>query len=425
MPPRHRDDILRRPVLRKGQRVTRPIYLSPEQAETRGPFGHVRRRLKWWHDRIGQGLTEAGLPPHLQGGRWVRHEAAAERALQVGHAEEIHPPRIVPAPLPVTASARDDLSDDQGWFGFSFREVPERQAGPTRILTLPDCRVLAGQTPTGDFSPAILSARGWSLDMREIRYRSFHARLAQRRPDLVMERAVWIAERVFDNHSHWFTAHLAKLVLLRDRGETENLVLPAQRSPAIDCSLRRIGIAPENCIELPRDAVLGAAELVVVESDRFRPELLTAARAAIADPPQSRGRRIFISRRTARGRRILNEEALYPLLDRFGFESVAMEQLDLPEQVAMMSEAETLLAPHGAGLTNMLFCPTGTRILEIADPEYPNPNFYAMAAALGHVYGHIPAQGVGETHPLRQDLAVDVRALETALVATVGVGASL
>ncbi len=81
-----------------------------------------------------------------------------------------------------------------------------------------------------------------------------------------------------------------------------------------------------------------------------------------------------------------------------------MEELSLSEQIDLMARTETLLAPHGAGRNNMLICPPGARIAEIADPAYPNPNFYAMAAALGHEYHYLRARREGERHPLRQDL---------------------
>jgi capsular polysaccharide biosynthesis protein len=80
-----------------------------------------------------------------------------------------------------------------------------------------------------------------------------------------------------------------------------------------------------------------------------------------------------------------------------------------------MGETEAIVAPHGAGLTNMIFCPHGATIVEIADVAYPNPNFYALASALGHDYRIVGARGVGPGHALDRDLSVDPEEVISAL----------
>ena len=261
------------------------LYVPPGEAEAAGPLARARRRLGWMRNRWFGRAAAAGLPPAVLGAalpppRPGRGAAAAR--------EEIHPARTVAAPLPLTGQGRQALAADPGWFGFSFRDVPARAAAPTEVLTLAGARLLAGADAGGDFAPAILDAAGRSLDLREIRFRPFHAPLVGRAPDLRRRRAVWIAERVFDNYAHWFTAHLGKLVLLRDRGLLTDLVLPADRPAWLDASLARIGVAPAD--ELARGGVLAADELVVVACDRFRPELLGPARDAAAGPAQQPGR---------------------------------------------------------------------------------------------------------------------------------------
>ena len=65
--------------------------------------------------------------------------------------------------------------------------------------------------------------------------------------------------------------------------------------------------------------------------------------------------RIYISRSKARFRRVLNEPELYPILERYGFKTVWPEDLDYKQQVQMFYDAEVIISPHGAGLTNLLF----------------------------------------------------------------------
>ena len=156
-------------------------------------------------------------------------------------------------------------------------------------------------------------------------------------------------------------------------------------------------------------------ELTLVGTDRFRPELLQSVRAALPAPPAERTRRLYVSRAKAARRRLLNEDELWPHLERAGFERVFLEDHPFEAQVRLMQEAAVVVAPHGAGLTNVLFCAPGTHVVEIADWGFPNPNFYAVAAAVGLRYWFVQAESVGDAHPLEQDLVVPVESV-TALL---------
>ena len=385
--------------------MSRSIYVLPDVAERRG----VRQRALFWRDwaigKLGPRLVEAGVSPSLLGNRFRPSVPAVEAATE---SRTVHPGARLQAKVAGGFESRSELIGDPGWWGFSFRDVPDRLLHPTRMLTFRNARVLAirsGQAQ--DYTPAVV-VNGRSVELREIRYRPVHATLANRTPDLELDDALWVAERVFDNYSHWFSAHLPKLEMLRREGALGNLVLPDKRPAWVDASLARIGIEKDDFLQLPTPGVLRANTLRLVECDRFRPELLRDARARVTGDGPKPDRRVFVSRKLARGRTLLEEAELEPLLLDKGFELVAMEALSFDEQADLMSRTQVMLAPHGAGLTNMLFCPEGARIAEIADPAYPNPNFYAMAAALGHQYDYIAGKGVGEGHPLRHDLSVRI-----------------
>ncbi len=84
-------------------------------------------------------------------------------------------------------------------------------------------------------------------------------------------------------------------------------------------------------------------------------------------PPQplKRRRRVYLSRAQATRRHLVNESELLPVMESFGVEPVMLETHSIPEQVALFRQAEWVVAPHGAGLTNLLFAPPQTRVLEI------------------------------------------------------------
>lgn len=397
--------------------------------------GQVRCVATWFGNKADgaarrgrKGAVRLGAPPGWFGYRHVEPEAVdahAARMAKAGHdcakVRVVLPKRVERNPLPRNFDSRDALPDTRGWWGYSMRDVPERESGQAVIVTVPQARIVSYLDDRNEFYPAILSCDARALDTREIRFRPGHAEVLRgfendRVPPVRLHRATWVMERVYDNHSHWLTAHLPKLLMLRDRGLLEDVLLPQRLKPSMEASLRLIGIDPDGLPRYDPSRPLLVDELTIPLTDRFDPALLRPARTAmprVTERPPSR--KLYVSRARARFRRLENEDEIWPALEARGFEKVFLEDISFPEQVALMQEARAVVAPHGAGLTNMMFCPEGTLIAEIASLGFPNPNFYAVAAAMGHDYVLVPARAQGDGPPLEQDLSVAPAALLAAL----------
>jgi len=122
---------------------------------------------------------------------------------------------------------------------------------------------------------------------------------------------------------------------------------------------------------------------------------------------------IYISRSQATSRRIVNESELLPLLDKWGFERFWLENMTMEEQIVLFSKAKSVVAPHGAGLTNLLFSPFGTNVLDIFEPNNFNSLcFWSMSESLGHKYWYMLGDR-GLSHP--PDIYVSPHKLNQAL----------
>lgn len=99
-----------------------------------------------------------------------------------------------------------------------------------------------------------------------------------------------------------------------------------------------------------------------------------------------RGGRLYITRELAGRRRVVNEAALWSQLEARGFVKLRLEELSWAEQIAAFAQAREIVAPHGAGLANLVFCPPGVRIVEFFNRAYVNPCFWRMAALAGLDY---------------------------------------
>lgn len=122
-------------------------------------------------------------------------------------------------------------------------------------------------------------------------------------------------------------------------------------------------------------------------------------------------RRIYVTRSDTKKRRIANEAALLPVLKRHGFESIAPGQLSLREQAALFASAQAVAGPHGAGLTNILFSPPGTRVLEIFPANKVKNTYFLLAKSLDQKYRAL----IGSSFRRHEWFDVEREALDKAL----------
>ena len=85
-------------------------------------------------------------------------------------------------------------------------------------------------------------------------------------------------------------------------------------------------------------------------------------------------KKIYISRKLAIKRHLKNEDEFLPLLKKHGFSKVFLEKMTIKDQVKLFRSISHVIAPHGAGLTNVLFAPNNIKILEIR-PILTSGNF--------------------------------------------------
>ena len=107
------------------------------------------------------------------------------------------------------------------------------------------------------------------------------------------------------------------------------------------------------------------------------------------------GELVYVSRNESSMRRILNENDLLPGLRDMGFNIISPGKLSLTEQIEAFRNARVVLAPHGAGLTNILFCRPNTTLIEIF-PEggVHGSAFLRIASQLNFNYYYVVGQKV-------------------------------
>ena len=302
--------------------------------------------------------------------------------------------RSVNYPLP--AHAAEDVR------GF-FRVHASSRVGRRCIARLPDGRVFGSGnvlSPDGkwlarDVSPDFGKpfAEHWLLTYKKIPP-----------PRRLSGRTAVIATTLGSGYSHWLLEELPRLLALPAR-DFETLIAHAgarwQRE-----AIALQGISA-NLINADRRDHYSCDELIVPGLGELAPETIALLKDFVAPlerTASSFGERLYISRVIAKRRRIINEPELWSALESRGFIKLRLEELTWPEQITAFRSAKTIVASHGAGLANLVFCKPGTRIVELFNRSYVNPCYWRLASLQALDYRPLVPAG---PEPLAQLLAAN------------------
>ncbi|WP_109832829.1 glycosyltransferase family 61 protein [Reichenbachiella versicolor] len=106
----------------------------------------------------------------------------------------------------------------------------------------------------------------------------------------------------------------------------------------------------------------------------------------LEDTESTDGHKIYISREMAPSRNMENEAKFQKSLERLGFKVLHLEKLSFVDQVRAVKQASEVIAPHGAGLSNLVWGKKEKKVIEIFPSQYQNLCFARLAALKGHSY---------------------------------------
>jgi len=235
-----------------------------------------------------------------------------------------------------------------------------------------------------------------------------------------------IEDRVFSlinndrGYYHWMLEYLPKIRLLehyiKETGHEPRVIVNSNPDKFVRETLEAVGYGPDKYEEW---------EGGMVQVDRL---IIPSHRAHVFDhynPGQSdyhlsrddlvwlrnnirsnvnknkNGKKIYISRQKTGNRRVYNYDGVMEIISHFGFEPYILEDLSFEEQVELFTEADVIMGPHGAGLSNMIFA-DDPLIIEMLPEDTLRPHFYFISGAMGFDYEPIV------TEARNSELMVDV-----------------
>ena len=228
----------------------------------------------------------------------------------------------------------------------------------------------------------------------------------------------------YRGYYHWLLESVPKLLEAQRTIPNFTLLLPANYTDAFyDDTLRLLGITkierlqPNTLYHVPMLALpygkeaMGdyVAQALAEVKALFLRVTLTSATLG----PE----RLYISRRKASRRKVLNENAVEQMLVAHGFIALCFEDYTFEEQVRLCANAKILVGIHGAGLANMVFLPNQATVVELRKFDNGHNYFFThLASTIGLDYHLLYCAAQDEQQSVQDaDLWVDLASLQAVL----------
>ena len=223
--------------------------------------------------------------------------------------------------------------------------------------------------------------------------------------------------RASHDYFHWLTQSLPAIDLsLRHPSHRKLTLVLSSLQPWQVETLTLLGYQ-----DVPR-LTLGSSDIFLLPSAEFSDYLgertpYMVVRAAMATfrrlsqpVPWMRGaaEEIYVARTDVPERVAENEAELIALLERQGVRIMVPSALSVAEQIAAFRAARLVIGAHGGGMSNIVFCQSGSFVYEMLPRDYPNVGFNRLAQAAGVNYWADLFEGVGEGNPYQRGWRIDL-----------------
>lgn len=206
------------------------------------------------------------------------------------------------------------------------------------------------------------------------------------------------------NYWHWMTEAILRVWSVKQNTKDLILILPDHfksiefmRDSLQSFQFKDIYYIPFNKSLLIRNLCLPQIKPIC---DSYNAKILQEIREHYLSQARSAGIReinvgdkVYISRKKATRRKVINEDEVVHLLNQYGFVCITTEDYTFDEEIQLFCHVRYLISIHGSGLTNMLFMRPGSSVFEMHkritnQTDWHSFAFWYLADALGLRYFH-------------------------------------
>ncbi|WP_339787985.1 MAG: glycosyltransferase family 61 protein [Imperialibacter sp.] len=242
----------------------------------------------------------------------------------------------------------------------------------------------------------------------------------------LFKKAIHVGGRAFvvtDNWSagffHWMLDVIPKIASLYKMHPESVFVVSEDtyRLAYVKESMHLMGIMNLCILKKGRIYYFDQLEVIspVAYTGNFHPKMIEISRGFFNEILNFKPERfLYVSRKKASRRRIVNENEVINCLANKNFEVICLEDYSLEEQIKFISMARMVISVHGAALSHLMFMHSTSRVLEIRCASDAIRNCYFSLASVSSVdYYYYLAKEADEGGD--GDLVVDLSAFEVCL----------
>ncbi|WP_366657474.1 glycosyltransferase family 61 protein [Fodinicurvata sp. EGI_FJ10296] len=192
------------------------------------------------------------------------------------------------------------------------------------------------------------------------------------------------------NYFHWLTDVVGDYWFLKKAGfnidDVDLYVCPGGDEKWQQEIFSIIGIPDQKRISIKNIGTIHGIDAIIPYRSKASSEVIptwisTALREQIGhNASQNSSRRLlYLSRKDARRRKVVNESCIIESLKAKGFIEVQCEGMTIKEQQQLFGCANTIIAAHGAALTNIIWCNKNTNIIDILPERKKTPCFNILS----------------------------------------------
>ncbi|WP_414159390.1 glycosyltransferase family 61 protein [Pseudomonas sp. BNK-45] len=248
------------------------------------------------------------------------------------------------------------------------------------------------------------------------------------------------------NYAHWLTETLPKLAMLDACGEYKDIpiIVDENLHQNMYASLELINVNRREIIKIRAWCPLHVEKLILASQpgyerysphnlnskepphyiNRFSPEALCMLKDSIKSSLEPRfsqkNETIYLARSQKSGniRHIENITEVESLIAASGIIKIVSDSMSFRDQVTACINAKIIIAPIGASLANMIFCPPGCKLI-VLSPYYQDASYFYytnLSGVLGHeLYYVLGQQKNQELHPAHRNYYIDTKQLTETL----------